>query len=82
MVAPSIVTCVYSCGTGAWGKFPPLLPDSREGDVKELDSLMYQTVMPGVMPGVISPRAYYCPTLSYCMRVRCFGWGGARRWDY
>ncbi|WP_097490275.1 nucleotidyltransferase domain-containing protein [Escherichia coli] len=29
----------------ARGEIPPLLPDSREGDVKELDSLMYQTVM-------------------------------------
>ena len=27
------------------GKIPPVLPDSREGDVKELDSLLYQTVM-------------------------------------
>ncbi|MDT9155851.1 DNA polymerase beta superfamily protein, partial [Escherichia coli] len=29
----------------ARGEIPPLLPDSREGDVKELDSLLYQTVM-------------------------------------
>ncbi len=39
MVRAVHCSCVYSCGTGAW-EIPPLLPDSREGDVKELDSLM------------------------------------------
>ncbi|MBE8022708.1 nucleotidyltransferase, partial [Escherichia coli] len=29
----------------ARGEIPPVLPDSREGDVKKLDSLLYQTVM-------------------------------------
>ncbi|MDM4960533.1 hypothetical protein QT333_17545 [Escherichia coli] len=38
------VTCVIRAEL-ARGEIPPLLPDSREGDVKELDSLMYQTVM-------------------------------------
>ncbi|MEG1306569.1 MAG: nucleotidyltransferase, partial [Citrobacter sp.] len=29
----------------ARGETPPVLPDSREGDVRELDRLLYETVM-------------------------------------
>ncbi|NRC03335.1 nucleotidyltransferase, partial [Escherichia coli] len=29
----------------ARGEIPPILPDSRDGDVRELDNLLYQTVM-------------------------------------
>ena len=29
----------------ARGEIPPMLPDSRDGDVRELDGLLYQTVM-------------------------------------
>ncbi len=29
----------------ARGEIPPTLPDSREGDVKALDRLLYETVM-------------------------------------
>lgn len=58
----------------ARGEIPPLLPDSREGDVKELDSLMYQTVMrrawcPALFHAISS--YYYCvfPLISFCISV-------------